>query len=502
MKNKRFFTLLLAIAMFTLTANTAMAQCDYTVTDNTPYIEDFESDDGVACWDVNDIVGNGMWNVMAGSESTAAAFTYDNQGDEARLVSPVINIAVESAMLTFSYAMIAGSVADELSVSYRTSETDEWHVMGTYNVNDWNNFYEGTLILPEVSSTFQISFFCHGNGTGLYVLIDNIEIISTVACPRPVNLQAYDITATSAVFSWDTSDSQESWIIELNGEEELVLEEPYHCETLTSGTSYTFRVKANCGEGLESEWATPIFFNTPCERVIVTNDTPYYEDFEWAEFLACWENQILIGNFGWDLHYNQAEDNHSANFTMIGGSGRLVSTPMDITGVSSPTLAFNHKQPENVLGADELTVLFRKTGEEDWHLLSTLDWVCNDWEEAVISLPEPSPTYQIAFTAKSNYSNGVYIDNIKVGDASCVGVNDLTAKRAKVSPNPSSGKVTVESGIGEGTVMLYDMFGKMVATAKLVDGRAEMELGGVAKGVYTATIVGEGMTETVKIVRE
>ena len=88
MKN-RLFTLLALLLAFGTTH--AFAQCEFTVTDNQPYIEDFEGTT-FECWTV-ETVGAGNWTTMAGSGTTLAAFSFTNVGDEARLISPVINLS-------------------------------------------------------------------------------------------------------------------------------------------------------------------------------------------------------------------------------------------------------------------------------------------------------------------------------------------------------------------------------------------------------------------------
>ena len=111
---------ILAIALVFLTCAALFGQCTITVTDGQPYIEDFESD-GFDCWTVE--IDGGSWTPLAGTESTVVSFTHHDNGDEARLISPVLDMsAVESATFSFSYAMMGIYQNDELEVCYRSSE--------------------------------------------------------------------------------------------------------------------------------------------------------------------------------------------------------------------------------------------------------------------------------------------------------------------------------------------------------------------------------------------
>ena len=74
----------LAFCLFVL-GTPAFAQNVITITDDQPFIEGFEGD-VFDLWSV-DSTGGGRWSVVDGSESSVASFSYDNVGEEARLIS-------------------------------------------------------------------------------------------------------------------------------------------------------------------------------------------------------------------------------------------------------------------------------------------------------------------------------------------------------------------------------------------------------------------------------
>jgi len=502
MKNNSFFTKALAIVAVLLftTAATASAQCEFTVTDLRPYVEDFEGD-GFDCWTVETTTG-GSWSTLTGSESTVAYFSYSNAGDEARLISPVLDISsVDEAMLSFSYGMFGGDQPDELTVCYRSSETDEWHVLNTYSFSDWANYYEDSFLLPDLSATYQISFLGWGAGGGLFIVVDNIEVASTASCPRPVNLHAANVGATSALLSWSTTGEEEGWIVELNGVEREVETQPYLADDLMPGTAYTLRVKAICGDDNESGWAVPITFTTTCEEVVVTDEQPYTEDFEEADVLVCWENELIAGTLGWEVDIDDS-GNHAAHFYWLGSQARLISTAMDLTAVTHPTLSFRLRQIQGPLGVDELTVWYRVTTGGQWHLLSIYSDVVAEWEEVTLALPNATADYQIAFMGTSNYSQGIFIDDVQVGASGFVGLAEASALVATVLPNPTRSQVVVEANAADGEVVVYDLFGRQVAAAAVVDGRAELDLSGCAEGVYVARVATAEGSITIKVVKE
>ena len=357
MKNKHNFTktlLATVMAIFSIAA-TATAQCVIPIAPGQSYNEDFESGE-MECWTV-ETTGAATWAVMNGAGSNVVAFQNASADDEARLVSPTFDLSdSNSATLSFTYAMMAlYPPYDELTVSYRTSPTDDWHELGSYSLSDWTNTYDEMFTLSDLSATFQVSFLGHCNG-GYYIFIDDIEIASAGGCARPVNLQATEITAFSALLGWSTTGNEESWTIELNGENLIVNTQPYLLENLASGRDYTFRVKANCGGGMESEWSQPTSFKTLCDVIVVTDEEPYFDDFEASEEFVCWQSEILSGEDNWVIDPGYLILNNTAFFIWLGGEAMLVSAPLDITAVSNPILTFKHRQRQLDYRVDELSV--------------------------------------------------------------------------------------------------------------------------------------------------
>lgn len=493
----KLFTLLTLLLVLGFT--NAFAQCVIPITDEQPYTEDFESGT-MECWTVES-TGNATWAVMTGTSSSVAAFQNGAAGDEARLVSPVFDMSgVGGATLSFGYAMMALFDNDVLSVSYRSSEADPWHELNSYSINDWANTYDDSFELPDISSTYQISFLgqCFG---GYYIFIDNIEISSAEGCARPANLQATYVTASSAQLEWSTTGNESQWIIELNGHEMTVESQPYLMENLNPQTEYTFRVQAVCGEDMTSDWSFPTTFKTLCEVITVTNDEPYFDDFEASEDFLCWQNEIESGDGGWVIDPGYLILNNTAFFIWLNEVAWLTSAPLDITAVTNPTLTFKHKQPHGSLGADELSVWYATGPNDYWHLLAEYTTIADDWEEATFALPEASDYYSIAFLGKSNDENGVYVDDVRVGSGDYDGIEEKTIM-ATASPNPVADKVIISANIAEGEIEVYDLFGRQVAEVTLHEGRATVDLEGFAQGVYMAQISnGNGIT-TIKLVKE
>ena len=502
MKNKHYLTnVLLAIIMaLFFSAARGTAQCVIPIGPGQSYIEDFQSGQ-MECWTV-ETTSSATWAVMQGTGSNVVAFQNASAGQEARLVSPTFDLTgSSSATFSFAYAMMGLYDADELTVSYRTSPTDSWHQLGSYSLSDWTNTYDELFTLDELSSTLQVSFLGHSNG-GYYIFIDDIEIASAGGCARPANLQATEITPTSALLGWSKTGDEESWTIELNGHTKTVDAQPYLEEGLEPQTEYTFRVKANCGGGMESEWSQPMTFKTLCDVIIVTDDQPYFDDFEASEDFVCWQSQIVAGDDGWVVDPGYLIPNNTAFFIWLGDAAWLVSAPLDITAVTNPILTFKHRQRSLGVNVDELSAWYATSPDGSWHLLDNFTYACEDWEEVTLALPYASSTYYIAFKGKSHAADGVYVDDVRVGNDPSVGVDEHSTLIATVTPNPTTDRVTVEANVSEGQVVVFDMLGKQMLMTPIFEGHAEFNLNGFAKGIYVAHITSEAGTRTIKLVKE
>ena len=501
MKNKHYFTkALFATMMAFFSIATATAQCTIPIAPGQSYIEDFQSGE-MECWTV-ETTSSATWAVMQGTGSNVVAFQNASAGQEARLVSPTFDLTgSNSATFSFAYAMMALYDNDELTVCYRTSPSDSWHILDTYSLNDWSSTYDASFTIEDLSSTFQVSFLGHSNG-GYYIFIDDIEIASAGGCARPVNLQATEITATSALLGWSSAGNEESWTIDLNGHQTTVTSQPYLMDRLEPNVVYTFRVKAKCGGGLESEWSQPTTFKTLCEVIVVTDEIPYFDDFEASEDFVCWENQIEAGDDGWVVDPGYLFPNNTAFFIWLGDVAWLVSAPLDITAVTDPYLTFKHRQRSLGVNVDELSVWYATSPYDSWHLLGQFTSACEDWEEVSFALPDASATYYIGFRGKSNAADGVYVDDVRVGNYIDDGVSETYSFAATVSPNPTTSSVMIDANAANGEVTVFDLFGRQVLSATLLEGRAELDLSDVAKGVYVARISSDNGVATVRLIKE
>lgn len=114
---------------------------------------------------------------------------------------------------------------------------------------------------------------------------------STVTCAKPKNFNATNITAHTATLTWTAgTEGQSNWDVFVTTDATIVPNEnttPTYQVTecskslanLTAQTTYYAYVRANCGDGDTSKWASKTFTTTR-EALAVDANHPYSQDFE------------------------------------------------------------------------------------------------------------------------------------------------------------------------------------------------------------------------------
>ena len=388
------------------------------VTPATPYQEGFEND--AECWRIEQLAGTVAWyfseTTSAVEGGSMAVFPY-NPGSQCRLSSPTFDLTqLTTPYLTFYHHQAPyNSIVDDLSVYYRTSNTEEWTLLAEFTTpySDWT---EEAYVLPNPSATYQIAFVGSGND-GNYIWLDDINIMDAPTCFAPTALTFEDITTTTATIGWTDNNetTPQSWTININGVDTVVTENPFTFDNLTASTAYTVKVKANCTDDDESDWSIESMFATECDVVVVTDDTPYDEGFE--NEMNCWTDEDDSWDYGTNYNYDVYEGTSYVYFlgsTYTVYTAKLVSPVFDITGVTDPYLSFAHAQ--NVWGTDQniLRVYYRTSASEEWTMLVEYTNSISTWQNENISLPSPSATYQIAFEGEAHYGRPVAIDAVSI----------------------------------------------------------------------------------------
>ncbi len=204
----------------------------------------------------------------------------------------------------YSYAVLPrfdnSIVIDSLQIefwAYRTSAGYQIEVGIMSDPTDPNTFETLGYFSPSATSTWErteIKSDAYA-GTGHYVAfripawfsnymyIDDVNIYYIPECKSVENIQAINITSTSADITWTAGGSESQWELLYGTNVNLNVDQPsmifYDIETLTGlmpNTLYTVYIRAACDNGDYSPWMS-YSFRTECASI---SALPYSEDFE------------------------------------------------------------------------------------------------------------------------------------------------------------------------------------------------------------------------------
>ena len=342
-----------------------------------------------------------------------------------------IDVAAADSTITATTAIISW-------VDYNLTTPASWIInlngVDTAVTENPFTFYNLT---PETEYTVMVMAACSETDSSEWSSEITFTTLPTCVAPRDVTITG--ITTTTATVAWtdrNETNPENGWIINLNGIDTIVTENPFTFDDLTSATSYTVKVAAFCSETDTSDWSATANFITPCETVVVTDQEPYTEGFE-AQELTCWTNDIISGTLVWNIdNYNSAVGDQSVSFGgtySSSGSAYLVSPIFDLTQITTePQLSFYHKQAEYDDWYDtyneELHVYYRTSPTDAWTLLADYTSNYEDFTQETMTLPNPTATYQIAFKGVEHNGYGVQLDEIVVeATPTCPKPTDLTA---------------------------------------------------------------------------
>ena len=173
---------------------------------------------------------------------------------------------------------------------------------------------------------------------------------TTISCATPTNLQASNITTSTADLSWSSIGEETAWQIAYSTQSSFnpdnatpinVTARTYTLTDLTDDTDYYVYVRSNCGDGAYSAWSEMLEFTTPwvCDKpygVTVSNITSSSADLGWTGY-----------DDSYDVRYRTYPEHDTENFTQLGNDVTTTSSFADYTfnvtdNISNAYIAIRH----------------------------------------------------------------------------------------------------------------------------------------------------------------
>ena len=294
------------------------------------------------------------------------------------------NITATSADLSWT---LVDNTQNQWKIEIATNaEFDNFGITNTYITNP-------TLdgLTPETHYWVRVKAICGPNDYGDASNV--IDFITGIVCPKPTDLAYSEVDQTSALLSWTENGNANNWVVAYKADGDADFTEvnnvsnPYYLGSqtaLTQGTNYTVKVRANCGNDGLSQWSDPVSFQTEaaCPAPQNLEVMQYSENahgatitwtgnnvndsytIEYAEGPLTGLATLLEENFdgddmptGWSImglgtgnwfvnneHYAGGDANEMLLYydPSFDGISRLVTPPIDLTGITEVTFTFKH----------------------------------------------------------------------------------------------------------------------------------------------------------------
>ena len=211
--------------------------------------------------------------------------------------------------------------------------------------------------------------------------------------------------------------------------------------------------------GIGNDWTVA---DNSAEESIWTNVNGSYSGFEWSN------GSLVVNNF------------ERVKVGVIGGYTEIVSKSFNLSNFSTPAIKFSWAGAAlNTFPTNEITVHYSTNCGENWLSLGTLDPVTtsragyvatnfvpneNDWLDTVLTknaLKNNNIKFKIAYSAGTTAHNNIYIDNIKIGEASSLfnENNNSISQKISVFPNP----------LDESSSILLENFGGLETSIDIIN---------------------------------
>jgi len=524
-----------------------------------PYNEDFEGDDHgwefnnathANKWYVGDAVSNGGNQSMYISNDEGVTNTYTTSTSVTHAFKDVqIPDNAQNIALSFDWRCVGEGLGPVNYYDYLRV----WVVPATYTplnntqittansgggvqvggyFNGSNTFVQANFTLDAATYQGQVvrlvfEFRSDVNG-GVQppAAIDNISIIEA-NCLQPTALVAQEITATSAELSWSSEGTafDIEWgvdgFVPGTGTMETAVSNPHTLDDLNDAVAYQFYVRQNCGPDDTSIWAGPFAFMTSQ----VPASLPYSEEFETSEHGWSLQNGNQLNKW----YVGDAVD--GMNTLFISNDGGVTNTYT--TGSTSLTHAYRSIEiPE---GTEELILSF------DWRAVGDASDYLKAWivPQSLVIVPGAQiaagvgnvpiggnmnlsadfttaehiidvtalagQTVRLVFEWRNDYLAGVQtpaaIDNVNI-EIGELGVNNPQQELFTYYPNPVTDVLNFSYNSAITEVAVFNVLGQQVIVKAINATSGQIDMSNLASGNYIVKVQTEGLTKTIKVVKQ
>jgi len=228
------------------------------------------------------------------------------------LDTPPLDVtALTTPILSFWYWLGRGATGSMLYIDVfdGTSWTEGVDTIGPHN--GWIKDTVNISAYSSVATQIRFRGMEHMYDDNCDICIDDISVDEIASCAAPTELTSTNITSNAESLSWTENGTANTWDIEYGptgfsrGSGTVVsgiTANPYTLTGLSTGTTYDWYVRADCGGGDVSLWDMPDIFTTTCGMVSL----PIIQGFNSPYIKDCWTETLVYTPYPWstpELYY-------------------------------------------------------------------------------------------------------------------------------------------------------------------------------------------------------
>ena len=262
----------------------------------------------------------------------------------------------------------------------------------------------------------------------------SVYFLTVGSAAGPSDLVINELTDTSVEVSWVSNGSETGWTVEYGaagftpgtGEEigtVAVTDTVAFVNNLEGNTDYDYYVVADCGTGVNGDWAQ-ISFTTDCGFYTVPFEETFEDD---SDTRICWYNINEVGEADWTYATgaggglggaatNAFEGDLNARFVSSPGGevSKLASPRIDLSDQDSVALVFAYAQ-ELWAGDQNTTKVFvRDTDTADWVEIASYTDDTPEWTLDTLFIVDTTDQLEIAFEGTNGWGRANVVDQIQI----------------------------------------------------------------------------------------
>jgi len=363
---------------------------------------------------------------------------------------------------------------------------------GTPTVSGVTNPYTAMGLTQNNNYSFYVRTDCGGATFSAWAGPFAFSTLET--CPAPTALTATAITETTADLGWTENGVATSWNIELvdvtaggtatGTPTASGVTNPYSATGLVGDNAYQFYVQADCGVDGTSAWAGPFTFTTP--YVAVPPDCTNATFLDSGGASGAYSTNA---NITYSICPDMAGDAVTVEFTSFSTENNGAAACYDgLTihdGADATATTIDPPGGGTIWCWDEVDMPAEGTG---------------DLEGMMITSTDPSGCLTFVFTSDGSVNRAGWEAIVTCNPLSTISFEN--GRAFTFYPNPVENKLTLVAGKRIENVTIHNILGAQVLTTTPNSLTKEIDTSSLTAGTYFVQVTVEGVTDTVKIIKQ